>query len=231
MRQTSAPCGRPPAWHRSAPVTRSSATSAWNNGMKKSNNRNRQLKGSRKQTKLLAQPPVLQRSTRPPFPLKGEPRRLRRLMRKLFEAVGALATLGSIAALVHDALQQPTIDVLASDQARPFEIPFVVRNESSWFSLGDAWLNCGIDNALTKEGAGIVRLSIADRRAITIAPKGVGNFRCNLMFSPNDLASAHLFLRVTYTILAIFTWHSTVVEFTWDSKASPPIWIKGPIAR
>lgn len=142
-----------------------------------------------------------------------------------------IVTLGGGAALVRDALQAPSIDIIASDQAKPFEIPFAVGNRSSFFTMYGTWLNCGIDNALSKQGGGIAQLSIADHRSATIEPGDVSNFRCNLGFPANDLASAHIFLTVTYKTFGIFTRHSRLIEFTWDSNASPPVWIKGPIAH
>lgn len=155
--------------------------------------------------------------------------------------IGLVAAVGGIAELVHQAVLYP--DIFAekeADVSSPFALPFSVKNNSLIFSMTNSSMVCYIDKVLTKNGSSFSKFAVVSALTTTIKPKDNAAFRCLLAgnagqrsvfhIPQNDVLSAHIILRVEYTILGIPR-VSPGTQFTWYTAATPPRWIAGNIVE
>jgi len=121
-----------------------------------------------------------------------------------------------------------------ADPSQPFAFPFVVKNNSSWFSTNDAEIICEIEKIVMKKQS-LEGFSVAPISYATIGPGEVVNFRCGaagpgrnlFVANPRDALDAHINILVKYTMLG-FSRTSSSTEFTWNTTGGmPPHWIKG----
>jgi hypothetical protein len=149
--------------------------------------------------------------------------------------IALAATLLGIGAAVHDACLDPDVSSdLNADPSQPFAFPFMVKNNSSWFSMNDAEIICEIEKIVMKKQS-LEGFSVAPISHATIGPGEVVNFRCGaagpgrnlFVANPGDILDAHINILVKYTMLG-FSRTSSSTEFTWHTVGgTPPHWIKG----
>ena len=152
---------------------------------------------------------------------------------------GMLATAIVLLGVVYDAFRSPEISI-GSDVAAssPFSVPFNVKNVSWLFTMSDAQMRCGLDEVVVPPEMRFKNSFLISPKA-TIKPGHEGAFRCSigdeqynlLRITPFSLKSAHMFLSMHYWILWLIPRGSEPVEFTWDTRASPPRWIWGVLAN
>jgi hypothetical protein len=156
----------------------------------------------------------------------------------IVSVIGLIASLLGIGAVVHDACLGPEISSdLNADPSEPFAFPFIVKNNSAWFSMYDAEMNCGIEKITMTNNRFLEGISVAPIKHATIGPGEIVNFRCvaagvpgwNLIpAKPGDILDAHINIIVKYTTLG-FSRASSPTEFTWLTSGTPHHWIKGKL--
>jgi hypothetical protein len=122
-------------------------------------------------------------------PVARRPNLVRRLAdHPIMLAAGMIAIALALGSAVFDALKEPDIYATENaDPSRPFAIPFIVKNNSSIFSLRGTTLWCGIDEIRNIYGGGMSQLAIDVRNSpLDVDPSGQDNFWCKTGDSPTD---------------------------------------------
>jgi hypothetical protein len=158
----------------------------------------------------------------------------------LLTAVGVLTLVGGVWHFYRDAILEPSISFEGeADVSSPLASPFTIVNRSSWFPIRSPLLVCQIERLKGKIVGEITNSVITDQAGDAIEPDSSASFRCKVgtgandakeaVTIPNAIASAHIFVRLSYKTLW-FQRLSPETEFTWFTSANPPRWIKGKIA-
>jgi hypothetical protein len=132
---------------------------------------------------------------------------------------------------VYEALRGPDISSdLNGDPSRPFAIPFIVKNNSSWFPMHDAKMYCDIEKIVMTNNRSLERFPVLEIRHPIIGPGEIVNFRCGVAGAPGrNLFVANPVDILEYTMLGVSR-TSPRAEFTWYTGGTLPHWIKGRIA-
>jgi hypothetical protein len=152
--------------------------------------------------------------------------------------IGLIASLFGIGAVIHDACLGPDVSSdLNADPSQPFASPFAVKNNSSWFSMQDAEMNCEIGKIIMTKNRVSEGYSVAPIRHAAIGPGEIVNLKCLVAGAPDrnvvpanpgDILDAHINIVVKYATLG-FLRVSPRTEFTWYTAGTPHHWIKGKI--
>jgi hypothetical protein len=173
------------------------------------------------------------------------PNSLSKIVDHLASLSTLIASLFVLGAAVYDALRGPDISSdLNGDRSRPFAIPFIVKNNSSWFPMQDTKIYCQIEKIVMTNNRSLERFPVMEISHAAIGSAEIINFRCavagaqgrNLfvanpvdILDANNILDANISIVVEYTMLGVSR-TSPRAEFTWYAGGTPPHWIKGKIA-
>lgn len=183
-------------------------------------------------------------------PVCDEPRsllvRIWNGFKKIYLLIMTVGAIASTSLLYLDIYQKsiPEIHLQESNSTSPFvDVPFTITNNSPIFPMHIVGIDCSPDNiAVSGPGTNarlIGRGHFMDQRDITIGRNGRVDFTCSAIgqsghnfinFSPKGhVTEDHIFMRVQFKWLWIFTWDSPESEFTWYTNTTMPHWIEGKI--
>ena len=162
-----------------------------------------------------------------------------------FRAIVDLATLfGTIGLgfLIWDLYYQTeaTISSAASDPKDPFYFPFILANNSHFFSIRNIKWECTIDYIINDKNNAVMDSRVAGSGfQAEILPNGVLDVGCDGFAIPPPIMDAKITIKFSYDTrilqTLLFSWEPNRVPpptvFSWYGRSSNPQWIKGTNLR
>ncbi len=164
----------------------------------------------------------------PPKSLDQKPRRsLREILSspwaRLVEISGLVASLFVFWDIYVHA--RPKIEVANMGSPSPFLVPFVIKNESSFFSLSNVRWTCIIENYEDDHGLTMSDNEMSGGVAESIGIEGVENYRCPVSVEGIRIKSLSVIIKVEYETLG---WsREAEAPFLWVTDIAKPQWIAG----